>query len=197
MKPDRMDRKRRVQSSQKINWRMRTMLWLVLWTDHNVVKEVNYGYSIPVEVLVRQEMQAGMNTVSHSWQSMRTHDGTMGTETCFLLEGYKDCPEKLIVMSTSKIRNRNVKMRNDNGTMRQHVSVVHWNMGAKHWCRKTHDIEAAILQFNPDIFIITEANMKLTLTDTERKINGYYMILPRTVEVQNHARIVMLVKEGL
>ena len=90
-----------------------------------------------------------------------------------------------------------VKMTHGNGKFKKNLSAIHWNMGAKSWERKSLEIEAVIQEYKPDLFAISEANMKLSLTVQEKNIQGYSMILPRTTEVQNHARLVLLVKEGL
>ena len=59
------------------------------------------------------------------------------------------------------------------------------------------EIEAVIAQYTPDIFLISEANMSMNLSDTEKEIGGYSMVLPRTVEERQLVRLVMLVKEGV
>ena len=90
-----------------------------------------------------------------------------------------------------------MKMYNGNSTIRQNITAVHWNMGSKFWPRKKDEIEAVILEYRPDIFLITEANMSMSLTETERNIPGYNLLLPRTIEDKKVARIVMLVREDI
>ena len=70
-------------------------------------------------------------------------------------------------------------------------------MGSRAWERKKAEIEAVVQQHNPDIFIISELNMKACLTDAEKNIAGYNMIIPRTVEARRLVRIVMLVKSDM
>ena len=81
--------------------------------------------------------------------------------------------------------------------MKENLTIIHWNMGAKLWGNKLLEIEAVILQYQPDIFAVSEAYLKLTLQAEQRDIQGYNMIFPKTIEVQNHARLVLLVKENL
>ena len=98
---------------------------------------------------------------------------------------------------SNKQRNKICKCYNGNGKIRQNLTVIHWNMGSRGWINKKEEIELVILQHHPDIYIITEANMKGTLSEEERDIPGYYQVLPRTIEARSLVRIVMLVKEGV
>ena len=97
----------------------------------------------------------------------------------------------------NKIRNKLKKMETGNGNIRHNVTALHWNMGSKLWGKKKLEIEAVINQYKPEFFIITEANLKDTLTDCERNIVGYQMVLPETIKSHKIARIVMLVKDGM
>ena len=91
-----------------------------------------------------------------------------------------------------------MKIINGNGTnLRNSITVAHWNMGSKHWQRDKDEIEAVTLQFNPDIFIISEANQMKELSVQEKNITGYRQILPKIVDVQRVARLVLLVREGI
>ena len=109
----------------------------------------------------------------------------------------KTSPPMKFAIGSNRDRNRMWKMKNGNGKMRQNLTVIHWNMGGKLWENKLLEIEMVKMEFDPDIQIVSEANMKLSLTEMERQVPGYYMILPKTIELQNHARLVMLVREGL
>ena len=70
-------------------------------------------------------------------------------------------------------------------------------MGSKHWQRKLIEAEAVVLQYNPDIFIVLESNLLEELTDQERNIPGYTILLLKTTEVQKVARLIMFVKDGI
>ena len=52
-----------------------------------------------------------------------------------------------------------------------------------------------MLEINQDIMIISEANMLMNLTDFEKQVIGYKMLLPLTVRNQVVARLVLLVRE--
>ena len=84
-----------------------------------------------------------------------------------------------------------------NGKMRQNITLAHWNLGSKAWQRKRLEIELVTMEYDPDILVITEANLDIRIQDYEKNIKGYDMILPRTIERRNIARIVMLVKQDI
>ena len=86
---------------------------------------------------------------------------------------------------------------NRNNKVRKTLKIIHWNMGPKYWQRKIEEIEAVILQYNPDVFVISEANLLNSLPDNEKGITGYRQILPLTTTVQTVARLVLLVREEL
>ena len=96
-----------------------------------------------------------------------------------------------------KDRNKLIKSQNGNGTSRKSLTVIHWNMGSKYWQRKQVEAEAVTQQYNPDLLIISEANMLNELSDLEKNLPGYSLLLPLTVETQKVARLVMFVKEGV
>ena len=73
-------------------------------------------------------------------------------------------------------------------------TVAHWNMGLKYWQRITLEAEAVTLQYKPDIFIISESNLIEELSEQERSIPGYTLLLPKTTELQRVARLVILLK---
>ena len=98
---------------------------------------------------------------------------------------------------SSKARNKKIKSANGNGKLRQNISIIHWNMGSKAWQNKKTEIELVIMQQNPDIFIISEANLKNQLSENERGIPGFKLVLPKTAEARDMIRIVMLIREGI
>ena len=94
-------------------------------------------------------------------------------------------------------RNKLVKSVHGNGSSRQNIQILHWNMGSKYWTRKKVEVEAVILKYNPDIMIISEANLIKGLTEDEMNIRGYTMIFPKTFEEQKVARLVLIHKEDM
>ena len=102
-----------------------------------------------------------------------------------------------IELLTSKEQNRRMKMYNGNRQWGHSISISHWNAGSTHWQRKKEEIEALVLQKNPDILYISEANLMEDVTEEERHVEGYRLILPKTMISLKHARLVLLVKEEL
>ena len=98
---------------------------------------------------------------------------------------------------SAKQRNKMNKRVNGNGRLRQNISLAHWNMGSKGWDKKKDEVELVTLQFEPDILIISEANMRADSAVDERNIKGYDMILPKTTLARNMVRILMLVKSDV
>ena len=98
---------------------------------------------------------------------------------------------------SNKRRNKEVKSKNGNGDNRQNITILHWNLGSRMWHRKTLEIEAAILQYSPDVFVITEANLLKTLQEDKRKIPGYSLILPKILPDQVIYKIAVLIREGV
>ena len=98
---------------------------------------------------------------------------------------------------SSKLINKAVKMRNGNRSSRSVIKIYHWNMGNKLWQSKHEEIESLILDNDPDLFFVSEANLMCMLPDYERNIGGYDLHLPITLEKHSYARIVLLVKQVL
>ena len=112
-------------------------------------------------------------------------------------DGWKTSYTTKHLTMEGKDLNRKVKMENGNGQIRHNATVLQWNMGSKLWLKKKSEIENVLQQYRPEIFIITEANLKEELNEYERKIPGYDLLLPKTMSEHKIARIVVLVKEGV
>ena len=91
---------------------------------------------------------------------------------------------------SNKLRNNTVKVRNGNG--KNSISILHWNMGGKQWQRKTLEIRQVLSTKSPDIFIVPEANLHVSIPLEEKAIEGYYMIEPLTRHVTQQSRLVVL-----
>ena len=98
---------------------------------------------------------------------------------------------------SSKKRNKGQKILNGNGQIRNILTVVHWNLGARQWQRKIEEMEMLLMEKEPDLAFITEANLLEMVPDNCRNINGYSLILPKTMEYLKYSRIVLLVKNGV
>ena len=75
--------------------------------------------------------------------------------------------------------------------------VVHWNAGSKLWENKLDIIENLLSDKKPDLCFISEANLWSHVPDYERVIPGHHLILPNTMISLNHARLVLIVRDGV
>ena len=99
---------------------------------------------------------------------------------------------------SSQARNRRIKSSNGNrGNIKQNLKLFHWNMGHSWWEQKRNEIQAAVLEIDPDLIFITEANLREGVDDAASHIEGYEMVLPATMATQGYARIILLVREGV
>ena len=97
---------------------------------------------------------------------------------------------------SNKDMNRQVKTRNGNCT-KNVLKIIHWNAGAKLWLNKRTELEALLLEISPDICFISEANLWSNISMEEGAITGYNLVLPNTMGLLNHARLIALTKEDL
>ena len=96
---------------------------------------------------------------------------------------------------TSKIKNN--KTRTVNGNRGKAINLVHWNPGSTHWPRKLQEIRQAMVEFQPDILTISEANLMANTPDYKTQINGYKMVQPPTMEFMGHCRLLVLVRDTI
>ena len=101
------------------------------------------------------------------------------------------------IMLSSKTRNKLVHSTNGNIGSSSQLNIIHWNAGSRLWSNKLLEIQVLVTEKNPDLCYITEANLWDYMTDAERHIPGYNLVLPKSMSLLNHARIVLLIKEGL
>ena len=77
------------------------------------------------------------------------------------------------------------------GGVKQTLKVVHWNKGSSWWENATSEVQALILQLDPDLLFIAEANMRTNIPDYQKQISGYYLINPNTSISMNYSRQVL------
>ena len=85
----------------------------------------------------------------------------------------------------------------ENGNRGKNLTIAQWNMGPAHWEKKVTEIEAFLLEVQPDLFFITEANMFPSTKAHEGNFPGHCIILPKTVDTLGYWRIVLIVKETI
>ena len=77
-------------------------------------------------------------------------------------------PRSMVLIST-KILNRIVRARNGNRSSSNTLKVIHWNAGSRLWENKTTEIESLVLQLQPDLCYISEANLWEKVDEMESK----------------------------
>ena len=109
-----------------------------------------------------------------------------------------NCIRKVLEVSwTISAKVRNNRVRTTNGNRGKALNIMHWNMAHAQWQNKTPEIRQAAIEFQPDMFAITEANLLQNIPEHEKYIQGYDRIQPLTMTRQGHCRIIVLVKEGV
>ena len=94
-----------------------------------------------------------------------------------------------------KCRNNKIKQLNGNG--KKMINICYWNLGSKNWTKKRNQIQALADQFNPDILVISEANLNPETPLYESQIQGYQITFPKSTSINMTARIIMLTKDEL
>ena len=97
--------------------------------------------------------------------------------------------------SSRKMRNKQIKQVNGNG--KNSLQISHWNLGSKKWTNKRNQIQAYVDTVNPDVMFISEANLDEMTPLHESLITGFDITLPKTVQINGTARLVMLTKVDL
>ena len=70
-------------------------------------------------------------------------------------------------------------------------------MGHSWWETKRDAIQAAVLEIDPDLMYISEANLREGVAPETSHIEGYEIVYPSTMQTQGYARIILLVREGV
>ena len=161
-----------------------------------------FNWSTKVETISNWESSINAQNQDVWEHSLRATSTTMSEmldirticqRTCVTLT----CNTVKLSQFTRKFLNKRVKITNGNGQMRKSVTVLHWNIGASMWQRKLLEIEAVVLQYKPVIFVVSEANLPVTLSEDEQHVQGYKIILPKIRDKHRIYIIVILVREGL
>ena len=109
-----------------------------------------------------------------------------------------DCqPKNSQSVMARKMRNKNQKIKNGNRVYQSKLKILHWNLGSRQWKNKIEDIELLLSEYKPDLCYVSEANMWNNLEPHERELEGHSLILPNTMSTLQHARLVLIVKDGI
>ena len=58
-----------------------------------------------------------------------------------------------------KHKTSNKQMEIEHGNGKKALNIIHWNMGSKLWAKKTDEVCYLLTDYNPDVCIISEANL--------------------------------------
>ena len=94
-----------------------------------------------------------------------------------------------------KSRNKNMKIYNGNG--KKCISVMYWNLGPSFWDKKREEVQLLADSHNPDYLFISEANLFADTPEDLTDIEGYELIMSKTMSKWKFSRIVLLVKDSI
>ena len=187
-------KKRKMRKRKYMNWKM-NIVWLVLLLNNCSPVEVKLS-----SVRWKTEMVMSRTGLEESQgRNMGTRADAVGSwmerkeDDYNWMEGVVRLRERML---SHKKRNKRVKCENGNG-QNNYLKISHWNIGAKQWHKKIEDIEMFLFEKDPDILIVSEANLMREVTPEQRHVNGYEMVLPNSMQLRGYARIIMLIREGI
>ena len=96
-----------------------------------------------------------------------------------------------------KLLNKRQKTKNGNRMYQSRLKILHWNIGSRQWKNKIEDIELLLAEYKPDLCYVSEANLWSNLEPHERELEGHSLVLPNTMATLQHARLVIIVKDGI
>ena len=184
------------------------MEWLVEETEPDLLTE-QIGSTDFTEVERKVYRKNGdsrkkMMEQGHIENGLKSEIGTRTYETdgrtvhTFKLDGSWTVWSSKEGWMTGRRRNKKVRALNGNiGNIKQNLRIYHWNIGNGWWSSKVDEVSALLIEKDPDILVLTEANLKGDIPKEESLFEGYETVLPRTMLTQGYARIVTLVKEGI
>ena len=100
---------------------------------------------------------------------------------------------------SNKKRNKSVRTKNGNrgGGVKQTLRLDHWNAGNGWWEHKRGEIQALVLETNPDLLFVSEANLRANTPPEKKDIEGYHIISPNTELSLGYSRLILLVRDGV
>ena len=84
-----------------------------------------------------------------------------------------------------------------NGNIIDNIKIIQWNLGSKLWKNKLDDIELLLSEQKLDLCFIMEVNLWEGCGSHEKGIPGHWLNMPNTVGTLHHARIVLVVRDGI
>ena len=135
---------------------------------------------------------------NHSQSHVISSCNQLTNLSCFNRAGTSESriKNKLIWLSNKQM-NKKIKSTNGNRNSNSILKIIHWNGGARLWNNKIEEIEALLVEKQPDLCYISESNLWNDLDPDERFIPGYTIHYPNTMDSLFHARIILLSKKDL
>ena len=135
---------------------MKNLLLLLLLSDSLLPNE----WKLKIEVRQEQTQSEYLTSLIH-WENKLFDASLLTIEhgwkyTQLLPDGWISRTWEPVLFS-NKVKNK--AMKSYNGNIKTTINVIHWNMGNTYWIHKTDEIEAAINEYSPDLFYISEANI--------------------------------------
>ena len=118
------------------------------------------------------------------WRQLLHHKNNMDTKSA----------SKNNWAQAQKIKNRIKKSYNGNN--RNSIHVMHWNLGPRFWDNKREDVQHLVDEYKPDYVFISEANLFHDTPPHKTEIEGYDLVMARTMETLKFSRIILLCKKG-
>ena len=88
-------------------------------------------------------------------------------------------------------------MKSYNGNQKTSIRIMHWNLGGRYWDKKLEDIQHLVDQYKPDYAFISEANYFHDTPENMTQVDGYDMILAKTITTLKYSRIVLLAGQNM
>ena len=98
---------------------------------------------------------------------------------------------------TNLQRNKRIKSQNGNIMNSQVLKIFHWNKGSSWWEKKIPEIESLIEMKKPDLLFISEANMKVGISEHLKVFEGYTTVHPKTASRYGYSRLVLFIREEI
>ena len=107
------------------------------------------------------------------------------------------CTRTRILLMSKRNMNKLQHATNGNVQGRNVLTLSHWNLGSRQFQNKVEEIEILTGELQPDLLYISKANLMKNTPEYSYQIEGYDVILPRTMDRMGYARILLLVKQGI
>ena len=129
-------------------------------------------------------------------QKMKNPKNEHSRSNCCLLLHNTMITQFLVKKWYRSSKSTNSLMHAMNGNGKKAIDITHWNLGSKLWFNKSVHIQLLVDEKCPDILFISEANIYDYMEDHELLIDGYTLLLPKTMQKFGYARLALLVKNG-